>query len=779
MERFDCENLFKQALCDGINIFCGAGFSIKATDKQNKALLLGNALLDELKKEFETIGTYTSLPRACSKLKQTNKTKFYEFLNKKFSVNNFDLRYMELTKINIFDIYTTNIDDLFFKIYDKCEQPCYLNDKSVTGTVVRDNSAVNYFPLHGCVRHRGEYIFGATDIASAFSQKNTSESWKQLAVDASKNAILFWGWNFEDAGPIEAMYGGEHNIEQNIKRWVLLYNPKNEIIDYLDSLGFNIIIGSTDQMLTYLSKFNDNSIVSNNNTSLSEKNKRKINDYLPPKIENITTYPLDALFLDYTPRWSHIYTNTIPKTQHYREIADSIIKGQNMIVYGIRGAGKSTLMMQLLINLEINRPKYYMSAPSLGQAKNFAKILNNSDSLLFIDDCFRDTEAIIELCRYTNIQIIAFDRDFSFENQFSKLDKSKFSIPLDITRIEEKDAQSILNIIPNELKKQGASTTNFGKDPTIPNLLAANLKAINFNFIQKFYQTDHEAAEVFLMICYVHSCGVPCSFDMVYSYLGDDKYNWQDMEKIVKRVGKLIKDSSPIFKYYNIDPSGQEYYECRSRFFAEKIINSIPKGAKTFAKVLFKFTRDVPIHKICLYDRFKRSGYDADLTSKAFPVISDGEQYYDLCCQKDESEYIYQQAAIYFSRQKEYKKAFEWIDKARNLTHYNRFSIDSTYAKIYFDVNLNVNKELAKSALKILDTCCTKDKRKAIHFLTFARCTLEFWNKYPDQTVQSLIYKAIDYVTEGLKESTWGITKKNKYQLKEIKKSLENVVKKF
>lgn len=67
------ENLFRQALADGINLFCGAGFSVAAKDKKGNALPVGLALLDELKVEFASIATYTKLPRACTKLKQTDK----------------------------------------------------------------------------------------------------------------------------------------------------------------------------------------------------------------------------------------------------------------------------------------------------------------------------------------------------------------------------------------------------------------------------------------------------------------------------------------------------------------------------------------------------------------------------------------------------------------------------------------------------------------------------------------------------------------------------------
>lgn len=53
-ERFDSPNLFLDALKNGISLFCGAGFSILACDSNRNNLPVGNDLLNELKKKFNT-----------------------------------------------------------------------------------------------------------------------------------------------------------------------------------------------------------------------------------------------------------------------------------------------------------------------------------------------------------------------------------------------------------------------------------------------------------------------------------------------------------------------------------------------------------------------------------------------------------------------------------------------------------------------------------------------------------------------------------------------------
>lgn len=90
---------------------------------------------------------------------------------------------------------------------------------------------------------------------------------------------------------------------------------------------------------------------------------------------------------------------------------------------------------------------------------------------------------------------------------------------------------------------------------------------------------------------------------MIYSYLGSDKYHWKEMMDIIKRVGDWIRsvtDENVISLSYN-----QDYYECRSRFFAENIIGHLKKSDKEIlSKVVMKFITTVPVYKIYNYDFF-------------------------------------------------------------------------------------------------------------------------------------------------------------------------------
>lgn len=774
------EGMFKKALKDGINLFCGAGFSVEAEDSEGIKLPVGDDLLKELKTKFSSIANFTQLPKACTKLTRTEKNKFYEYLNKRFDVKKFSKLYLNIFSIKVVNIYTTNIDDLLFKIYEKAPNFRLLQDISIKGNIYNNRKdkeknifEIKYYPLHGCVRNKGDYVFGATDIASAFSNKDIKSSWRSLAEDAKEKAILFWGWNFEDSGPIEAMYGSENNINSNTKRWVLLYNPDEETVEYLKSLQFNIIKGSTIDMLNYIGNLEDEE---NLDDCEKELDNELENEYLskfniPQNDANMTAYPMDCFFIDYTPRWSQIYSGRIPKLIHYKRIADSIALGKDVIIYGMRCSGKTTLLMQLAVDKELSdRVRHFMVSPSIEQAEIYLKALGGKKSLLFVDEGFRDTDAVIKLLNAKNVQLILADRDFDYERQYHKISKCSFE-PVDVTEIISEDAQNIINIIPEKLI-QRRSNEKFKKDPTLLTLLAEILKSAKFNFMKGFIEKDYDAARVFLMICYVHSCGIPCSYDMVYSYLGDENYSWKQMYEIIHRVGELISQNTEFFGQYNIEQELQDYYQCRSRFLAEKIMKSIPQGNEFLAKMLMEFAQNVPPYKICQYDKFKRNGYDADLMVRAFKNVDMGEEFYNKCLEKDDSAYIYQQAAIYFSRSGEFKKAFEWIDKASNMSNYNKFSIDSTYAQIYFDVNIKTDKEQCKKALEILNDCCKNDQRKAIHFTAFSKRVVKFYENYVNES-DIYITEALSYIDEGLTDNGVSLSEKNKKELRNYKNKLE------
>jgi hypothetical protein len=191
------------------------------------------------------------------------------------------------------------------------------------------------------------------------------------------------------------------------------------------------------------------------------------------------------------------------------------------------------------------------------------------------------------------------------------------------------------------------------------------------------------------------------------------------------------------------------------------ILRNLPINSPVFGKVLLTFCRNVPRFKICSYDQFKRKAYDADFTVKAFSNYLDGQAFYEICSDIDESEYLYQQAALYFSRKHKYTIAFDWIDKARNFTSFNRFSIDNTYAIILFEANIHIEdndgsvKQLLLESLDILQNCYKNDRRKLVHARTLAISLLQYIDVYGSSDVIQYIELAYDWLlTEAVSRDT-------------------------
>ena len=78
-------------------------------------------------------------------------------------------------------------------------------------------------------------------------------------------------------------------------------------------------------------------------------------------------------------------------------------------------------------------------------------------------------------------------------------------------------------------------------------------------------------------------------------------------------------------------------------------------------------------------------------------------------------------------------------------------------------------------ALDILKKCCESDKRKNIHFAAFANRVIKYHENFPSEKSYEYIENAKSFINEGLTESNKAISQKAKWQLKDIKKKLEQL----
>ena len=142
MRRFDHQHLFENEIKKGINLFLGAGFSILAANKGGLNLPVGNSLNDLVKEKFNMDKSSLNLSQISTILANSKKQEFYSFLREVFTVSDFDKDYFNVDKLNPKNIYTTNIDDLIYKIYEGNEEK-YINDVTYHGEILED-LAINF-----------------------------------------------------------------------------------------------------------------------------------------------------------------------------------------------------------------------------------------------------------------------------------------------------------------------------------------------------------------------------------------------------------------------------------------------------------------------------------------------------------------------------------------------------------------------------------------------------------------------------------------------------------
>ncbi|KAA6317013.1 hypothetical protein EZS27_032770, partial [termite gut metagenome] len=351
--RFDNKNIFEDYLRSDINLFLGAGFSVLAKNRENQDLPIGNQLANELKQTFNMEGEFT-LPQIATILERTKRDDFYSYLKKRFSVGDFDKRYLQIARLQKKSIYTTNIDNLLFKIFENRSDK-YLNEVSHNGKITNDISAVNYSALHGCILFDDrKLIFDVSSLNNAYD--NSPRIWDSLSQDIETTSTLFWGYSLADTGVIQSLTSNHALKGAQKEKWIILREEEQSSSPYYEAMGFNIIISDTDSFLNYLVDIKISSIKS---TSVSEEIKYVFGKNLVPKSsQGLSVRPISEFIKGNPPIWSDIYSGQIYKTSFYSEIQNKILSKKNNIVLGGPVTGKSTLMMQLAAFISLSSSSF-------------------------------------------------------------------------------------------------------------------------------------------------------------------------------------------------------------------------------------------------------------------------------------------------------------------------------------------------------------------------------------------------------------------------------------
>ena len=253
--------------------------------------------------------------------------------------------------------------------------------------------------------------------------------------------------------------------------------------------------------------------------------------------------------------------------------------------------------------------------------------------------------------------------------------------------------------------------------------------------------------ELYTLVNYTSSCGIPATMAMLYFYFGDLIENYEDIIYALKKMNKIIVETTD--EELKIDES-QDYLIMRSKLFAEKSIFLIPP--EIFAHVLEKFLDKVSPHAIYRYDIFKRKAYDADFTRRAFSKTR-GIQFYEKLLLQNSNPYVRHQYSIFLQRKGDINLAWEQIDRAHTECQKKIFSIANTHAIIMFEKNmaveaknekeLDIQKNTIGRSFSTLEYCLSQDIRVSYHALTYARNAIRYYEKFgKDEFSESYIDSA-------------------------------------
>jgi tetratricopeptide (TPR) repeat protein len=750
------ENTLREALTSSLNLFVGAGFSVLAKDKEKKPLPVGNALRDELVLKFG-IPQYSALPlpKLYTIIAATRRDELREYLKQRFLVADYSDRYKIVTHIATGGIFTTNIDNLIPLIY-KDSTDKYLNDVTTTGPSFGEKSAVDYIPLHGSVTGDARFVFSPTEIASTFT--NDRDRWSLLIQRLRKAPTLFAGYSLEDASVLEALNPAITEGVEHKPKWISLRQKSPDAEAYFAALGFNIIIGSTDELLEWIAA---NLPPKTPPLKVSRGSHPVILEHSIPNVGTAPVRPIRNFYMGSVPTWQDIFSGRIFKTHHYDRIIETINSKKSQIVLGMFASGKTTLMMQVASGITFKGHKLVCSSLTPEKAALIIRALNGEPALIFLDDVADSIMAFLKLIAFSNVQVIGFERDYTYE-RVSHLVSKKSVGHIECTDLTDEDLQGVFSNIPPDLRKFALvkPQTEGTATPSLYEMVESNMTlpklSERFAPVLRELEKQNVLLHDFLVMCsYVHNCRTPVSFDMAYGFLKADIPDYSAVYAFIEGLKSFVVDYSGV-----VVDDQQDHFVPRSTIISNAVLSNVRPDS--FKRMLLRFHTEVSPYRIVRFDVFRRRGFDEYFATKAFGDWKEGVSFYETLVKRDDTPYLKQQAALYLMHRKRFKEAFAWIDRAIEDSKGRIPSIRHSYARILFRANINaVDPDLSivsqtlKESMDILTECYRDDERKNYHALTFADQALQYWNVYRNDAAIAYLMTARKWLREQNRASEW------------------------
>ena len=763
MIEIENENLLKKAMESGVNIFAGAGFSVLPSPSGN-SLPTGDELKLELSREFGIKSDGLSLVDVATIINSRDEGKLQKFLRKKFYVTEVNPLYNEILKTKINTFITTNIDNIMHNVIDN-NREYFLHDISYYGVENSSRSKIDYIPLHGNVTNSDSHLYFSESELSTVDIPH-KDLFSSMETCLRKYPTIFWGYNMNDVCV-------KHTVEnilsstdkQNI--WILV-NGSSPKIDVYRAMGLFVITGNTEEFLTWIASNlkPDYKWETNKNSTI---NKFLIDYAIPTHDTKLSLVSNEDFFRYAQTNWYSILHNADYQRKITSQIQDLSEVKKNVLVIGEPFSGKTVLSMRMAL-LDKNPNKIYLKSPTLVVSKKIIENIENKEVSIYIDDACDDIEAYITLAESANIKTIGFVDYYSYEISKHKLVSLNPKL-IFIEDLDKTDTQGIFNKIPPRLKKskEYVYKTNNSEHFSMLEMLYNNVSEFIseekiIDFVEKIKNTYYDVLEVVMIATYLTSNKSFLSTDILFSYL--DLKSYSEVINYIEKTKKVLSDACDCLSPN--EPNDQDYFKLRSPLFSRYCDSIFIKNYRhDYARCIRKFILKVPMTKIFRCNIFRRTAFDSKYFIQIFGEHA--KDVYDYLIKSDPlNPFIWQQAALYESRMRNFSDAFYMIDHAKQLGARNAYSLKNSYAIILFEASYDCGDSVhMKNALGILADCFYNDKRKSYHLKKYIDFALKFYHKTRDN---EHVIKANELCKKFQNDKI--IDKNLIYLIKELKQSL-------
>lgn len=706
---------------------------------------------------LKTNREYT-LSKSCQKIKKDNKDALERLLKETYRVKSFDKMYTGLCRLPIKNIITLNIDNLVERIYEDESSTKIIADNNITGPLEKNN-VVNLYKLHGSVTYPmgSDMSFTDKELTDLFVRE--PGLFNTVSLKLSSAPTLFWGTSFGDNDSLELICHSEIYSKSATPKWIVVYPLDNveDTIEDLEDLGFNIVVADTKELMEYLCSLSFAASTKVKKYVYREYRENFPANFICNELEHSSVRrPVMDFFSGAEPVISDILSSNVKRTSYFNQILQTIFSKRVTLITGIPGCGKSTLLMQLAFGKEIDGRKFWFNSIIKQEAEKLVKLVKDDKNVtVFLDNLYSNVDAFEVLKGSSNIKLVLAERALNYEYVKRFLSISSDAI-VDVSNLAASDIQNIC-LSMNKSSSDAIALMEKNENISLLEIVFfastnAQIKERISGYIKDLAEFKDEKLkidllELYTLVNYTSSCGIPATMDMLYFYFGDLIENYEDIIYALKKMNKIIVETTD--EELKIDES-QDYLIMRSKLFAEKSIFLIPP--EIFAHVLEKFLDKVSPHAIYRYDIFKRKAYDADFTRRAFSKTR-GIQFYEKLLLQNSNPYVRHQYSIFLQRKGDINLAWEQIDRAHTECQKKIFSIANTHAIIMFEKNmaveaknekeLDIQKNTIGRSFSTLEYCLSQDIRVSYHALTYARNAIRYYEKFgKDEFSESYIDSA-------------------------------------